>query len=232
MCIILAILRGGVSIINPVLNVCTIDSIGDRIMGNTTSIQLRNDSAANWTTDNPILAQGEMGLETDTNRMKFGDGTTAWNSLPYVGTGASFKYGLYTLSALQTSNISVGNHIEWDTSQGSLGGLSTGSGQAKGIVTLSASKTYKITGAMNFSHVSSGTTAVRVYDRTNSTYLGITLKSLSVNYSSNYSEQPSFLAIVEAETDIDVDVRFTQTTNTAEVINVYSWLLIEEYGGY
>jgi hypothetical protein len=46
-------------------------------------IQLRNDTAANWTSSNPVLAQGEMGIETDTRKFKFGDGTTAWNSLSY-----------------------------------------------------------------------------------------------------------------------------------------------------
>lgn len=46
-------------------------------------IQLRNDTAANWASANPVLAQGEMGLETDTRQFKFGDGVTAWNSLDY-----------------------------------------------------------------------------------------------------------------------------------------------------
>lgn len=46
-------------------------------------IQLRNDTAANWTSANPTLAQGEMGVETDTLMVKFGDGTTAWNTLAY-----------------------------------------------------------------------------------------------------------------------------------------------------
>ena len=44
----------------------------------------RNDTAANWTSANPILSKGEIGLETDTNKLKFGDGITAWNSLNYL----------------------------------------------------------------------------------------------------------------------------------------------------
>lgn len=48
-------------------------------------IQVRRDTAANWTSADPILAQGEMGFEVDTNKGKFGDGTTAWTSLPYFG---------------------------------------------------------------------------------------------------------------------------------------------------
>jgi hypothetical protein len=46
-------------------------------------IQLRRDTAANWTSSAAVLAQGEAGLETDTGKVKFGDGTTAWASLPY-----------------------------------------------------------------------------------------------------------------------------------------------------
>lgn len=48
-------------------------------------IQLRRDTAANWTAANPVLALAEPGLETDTNLIKYGDGITAWNSLPYSG---------------------------------------------------------------------------------------------------------------------------------------------------
>jgi len=48
-------------------------------------IQLRNDLAATWTSNNPTLAVGEMGIETDTDKFKLGDGSTAWTSLGYGG---------------------------------------------------------------------------------------------------------------------------------------------------
>ena len=47
-------------------------------------IQVRRDTAANWTSVDPVLAAGEMGLETDTRKTKFGDGTTSWTSLAYA----------------------------------------------------------------------------------------------------------------------------------------------------
>ena len=50
-------------------------------------IQIRRDTAANWTATNPTLAQGEPGLETDTNRVKYGDGTLPWTSLDYASGG-------------------------------------------------------------------------------------------------------------------------------------------------
>lgn len=50
-------------------------------------IQWRSDTAANWTSANPTLAQGEAGFEVNTNKLKVGDGTTAWVSLPYYTAG-------------------------------------------------------------------------------------------------------------------------------------------------
>jgi hypothetical protein len=47
-------------------------------------IKLRRDLAATWTSTNPTLAAGEPGYETDTKKIKYGDGTTAWTSLGYA----------------------------------------------------------------------------------------------------------------------------------------------------
>ena len=51
-----------------------------------TRILLRNDVATAWTTANPVLMKGEIGIETDTNKFKIGDGVKAWSALSYVGT--------------------------------------------------------------------------------------------------------------------------------------------------
>jgi hypothetical protein len=48
-------------------------------------IQLRRGTASQWTSANPVLAVGEPGVETDTGKVKYGDGSTAWTSLPYGG---------------------------------------------------------------------------------------------------------------------------------------------------
>jgi hypothetical protein len=50
-------------------------------------IQLRRDTAADWTSANPTLAEGEIGVETDTDSFKIGDGATAWTSLSYFTAG-------------------------------------------------------------------------------------------------------------------------------------------------
>lgn len=50
-------------------------------------IQIRRGTASQWTSANPTLAQGEMGVETDTLKVKIGNGSTAWTSLPYFTQG-------------------------------------------------------------------------------------------------------------------------------------------------
>jgi hypothetical protein len=50
----------------------------------TVRIQVRRGTEAQWALVNPILAAGEVGLESDTNYFKFGTGSTAWNALPYA----------------------------------------------------------------------------------------------------------------------------------------------------
>jgi len=49
------------------------------------TIKLRRDTSANWATANTVLALGEPGLDTTINGIKYSDGVTAWNDLPYAG---------------------------------------------------------------------------------------------------------------------------------------------------
>jgi len=79
----------------------------------TTRLQQRRDTAANWTSNNPTLATGEIGYETDTKKFKIGDGSTAWNSLVYAfgaapaltfnaQTGTSYTLAIGDVGALVT----------------------------------------------------------------------------------------------------------------------------------
>lgn len=51
-----------------------------------TVIQVRRDTAANWTSANPTLAAGEIGFDSTNNQIKIGNGSTAWSSLPYASS--------------------------------------------------------------------------------------------------------------------------------------------------
>lgn len=76
-------------------------------------IQVRRDTAANWTSVNPTLAAGEIGFETDTGKLKVGTGSTAWTSLLYA-TDASDITGATLASNVTASSL---------TSVGTLGSL-------------------------------------------------------------------------------------------------------------
>lgn len=65
-----------------------------------TKIQLRRDTSSNWNTANPTPASGEPCFETDTGKLKIGDGTTAYNSLPYQGGSSGETTNLNAIAPL------------------------------------------------------------------------------------------------------------------------------------
>jgi hypothetical protein len=71
-----------------------------------TRFRLRNGTAATWTATNPVLLAGEVGFESDTRKLKLGDGTTAWNSLLYVQ-----GYDNPTFTTLATTGLATLPHI-------------------------------------------------------------------------------------------------------------------------
>ena len=82
-------------------------------------VLIRRDTAANWTTYNPVLLAGEQGFETDTKYMKIGDGSTAWSSLLYfVQAAGASPAGALTGTTL-ASNVVTSSL----TSLGTLGTL-------------------------------------------------------------------------------------------------------------
>jgi hypothetical protein len=89
-------------------------------------IQLRNDTAAQWQSTNPVLAIGEMGIETETDLFKLGNGSENWLDLPYGGlagpTGPMGGIGSQgTFNALDNAPINPINGNAWfDTNEGRL----------------------------------------------------------------------------------------------------------------
>lgn len=82
-------------------------------------IQIRRDTAANWTSANPTLAQGELGIETDTLKVKAGTGSTAWTSLGYlIETGGYAAYADTTANFTGTLQ-NGGSNVVVDTDIGS-----------------------------------------------------------------------------------------------------------------
>lgn len=71
-------------------------------------IQLKRGVAANWTSLNPILAQGEIGYETNTNKFKIGDGATAWSGLSYFASGSGLSTTAWETSTTYIEDSIVG----------------------------------------------------------------------------------------------------------------------------
>lgn len=67
-------------------------------------INFRKDTSLNWSSNNPILLEGEPGFETNTGSLKIGDGITPWNDLIYLSTNS--QYGVNRIVA--GNGISVG----------------------------------------------------------------------------------------------------------------------------
>jgi hypothetical protein len=84
-----------------------------------TQIQVRRGTASQWTSANPTLAAGEFGFETDTNKLKCGNGATAWNSLTYINndgdiTGVTAGTGISGGGTSGTVTVSIDTSVTAD----------------------------------------------------------------------------------------------------------------------
>lgn len=81
-----------------------------------TQIQWRRGTAASWTSTNPTLAAGEVGLETDTGKFKVGTGSSTWTALAYgtvLPATLTAKGSILAASAASTpAELAVGNNGE------------------------------------------------------------------------------------------------------------------------
>lgn len=90
-----------------------------------TTIRLRRGTAAQWSSTNPVLAAGEMGIETDTRKFKFGNGTTQWNAIPYASAGGSGgDGGGFFVSEVSPVGPNIGDIWYCSASTGDLAGKS------------------------------------------------------------------------------------------------------------
>jgi len=76
-------------------------------------IQIKRSTAASWTSNNPVLYVGEIGYETDTKKIKVGDGTTAWTSLAYSSVPLSLAT-LNDLGDVTISSAANGDFLRWN----------------------------------------------------------------------------------------------------------------------
>ena len=87
-------------------------------------IQLRRDTAANWISSNPVLRQGEIGIETDTLKIKLGDGTSTWTQISGY------------MNLVPDGNLTIGDYV-----------MVNDIGAAEGVVGLDINKNAIVTGS-------------------------------------------------------------------------------------
>jgi hypothetical protein len=124
-----------------------------------TKIQARRDTRANWETANPVLSQGEPGLEIDTGRFKFGDGVTKYNELPHVGSarkklGDGTYWGVEEIKGVKEFTFTTRGH-RW------LPVVAAQTGEAQTSFTVS-SETYPDVADLYAAYTTDGIGSVRV----------------------------------------------------------------------
>ena len=76
-----------------------------------TTIKFRRDTSANWTSVNPIPAQGEPCYETDTGKLKIGNGSDSYTTLPYVSDSGGSAGDLPIATATTLGGVKIGNNL-------------------------------------------------------------------------------------------------------------------------
>lgn len=81
-------------------------------------VQIRGGTAAAATSTNPILAERELGIETDTLKMKLGDGVTAWTGLSYLASGGGGSS--WTIQTIADADFTAADDITYDCQAGDI----------------------------------------------------------------------------------------------------------------
>ena len=95
-------------------------------------LQFRRDTAANWESENTILSEGELGLDTTNERFKIGNGVDGWNEIDF----AQYTTKAETFLATTTLAGSEGGTSDWDEeTSGDWDGLFTTTKTVTGVLT-------------------------------------------------------------------------------------------------
>ena len=147
------------------------------IDGNSVLVKMRSLTASQWTTQNPVLALGEIGVETGGAELKFkiGDGVKTWSAMQYyssgnqaivVGTpvvtsnntsvsGATYSVNLSAVSSLANGSIASFEITWWDSSKQTVPATGNAASTSKSITgTLGQQLTFSVVAVDNFGNKS------------------------------------------------------------------------------
>lgn len=147
-------------------------------------------------------------------------------------------HALIGLGSTPQSGPDVGDHVEWSENSivGDLISVSTGAGQLKGIITLAADHTYKITVGLDVEIDSTEEAIIQVYDRTQSATLvpdgssttpKMRCRGVGATGGKCGLTICGFIFSPSAETDIDVRIESVSGGGAVDGISEYSWMIIE-----
>ena len=194
----------------------------------------RRDTAANWTSANPTLLAGEIGIESDTNKIKIGDGSTAWTSLAYrpwsqvsayplvnadIASAAAIAYS--KLATLTSGNIVLGSSANVATSTAVTGDVTISNTGVTAIATgvivdADINASAAIAGSKIVAATTSVVGAVQLSDSTSTTssVLAATPTAVKAAYDLAAAALPKAGGTLTGDVILDnqVDARFREAT--------------------
>ena len=184
--------------------------------------QLRRDTAAIWSAINPVLLIGELAYETDTNKLKIGDGTNAWNDLPYFLDSVESVNGKAGVVILTTDDIAEPGPTAtnlWFTPQRVANTLNAGSNIELSYSSVTEKVTITASGNIKFPEGTylTGGVPIPILDESGTTgsfYVGITSSAVMGNLGIGTLYPSSVLEITSTDSGV-VFSRMTEAQKNA-----------------
>lgn len=188
----------------------------------TARIQLRGDTAANWAASNPILAERELVIETDTLKYKVGNGILDWNSLPYGGvTGAAGSSGTSGTSGTSGVDGPAGSSGSSGISGSSGTSGTAGSSGTSGIVPTNVYYDMHVAASDETTNITAGATKVTFYSPIAWTLTGVTATlttsgSTTTTVDVNYNGSTVFSSPITLASGVFFNSSATTTSSIAQ----------------
>jgi hypothetical protein len=147
--------------------------------------QQRIDTAANWVTKNPVLLVGELGIESDTGKIKAGNGVAVWNSLAYIGITTEYLEANYVK---KTGNAASATKLATARSIGISGVTATAKtfdGTAAIVIPITAVPATLLTGTASIPTTGNAGSATKLQTARTIGLSGVTATAQSFNGTAN-----------------------------------------------